>query len=439
MAKCLDCKYMELHVGYPSICNCKESPNYNQKVEAGDGCRYFEEYPAQDYCTKARAAAIKEDWTEAITNFEQAIQLGLPPRDEVLSLAFLADLYLSLGEETIRGEQNFENEEAWEQNDTITKGINHFEKALTLDARNMKRFREEYTTPIMGYDPLRHVLFGRMGNAYAFRSYAIKRKRGIDAAISYLQEKLKLLDYLLETFMGDIYFELASLYYFEKKQNALAAIYFKKATEADAAYPEKMKEDDEMYQEIQTRAQHNLRLLAEDPEVATELRKEEKTVKKKINRLRQSITDKLNGAGITAYSLFIEGKTEIEDKEVQEVLSQIKSIDGEIDGLTHQIEELKAQQPKGGFLSRLKDKASSTAKTAKIQLELRGQRKKTEQVMPVLGERLYSSYKKGVPTPSVLQQTWKTVDELKEEIKHKEAEYSSLEETLEALELYKAD
>lgn len=224
-----------------------------------------------------------------------------------------------------------------------------------------------------------------------------------------------------------------------KKQNALAAIYFKKATEADVAYPEKMKEDDEMYQEIQTNAQHNLRLLAEDPEVATELRKEEKTVKKEIDRLRQSITDKLNGAGITAYSLFIEGKAEIEDKEVQEVLSQIKSIDGEIDGLTHQIEELKAQQPKGGFLSRLKDKTSSTAKTAKIQLELRGQRKKMEQVMPVLGKRLYSSYKKGVPTPSVLQQTWKTVDELKDEIKHKEAEYSSLEETLEALELYKAD
>jgi hypothetical protein len=58
-----------------------------------------------------------------------------------------------------------------------------------------------------------------------------------------------------------------------------------------------------------------------------------------------------------------------------------------------------------------------------------------EQVMPVLGERLYSSYKKGVPTPSVLQQTWKTVDELTEEIKHKEAEYSSLEETLDALEV----
>jgi hypothetical protein len=426
---------MELHVGYPSICKCKESPNYNQKVEAGDGCSYFEEYPAQDYYTKGRDAAIKEDWTEATTNLEQAIQLGLPPRDEVLCLAILADLYLSLGVETIKGEQNFENEEAWEQNDTIAKGINHFEKALTLDARNMKRFRVEYTTPIMGYDSLRHVLFGRMGTAYAFRSYAIKRKRGIDAAISYLQEKLRLFDYLPETWMSDIYFELGSLYCFEKKQNALAAIYFKKATEADAAYPEKMKEDDEMYQEIQTTAQHNLRLLAEDPEVATELRKEEKTVKKKIDRFRQSITDKLNGAGITAYSLFIEGKTEIEDKEVQEVLSQIKSIDGEIDGLTHQIEELKAQQPKGGFLSRLKDKASSTAKTAKIQLELRGQRKKMEQVMPVLGERLYSSYKKGVPTPSVLQQTWKTVDELTEEIKHKEAEYSSLEETLDALEV----
>lgn len=429
---------MELHAGYPSICNCKESPNYNQKVEAGDGCRYFEEYPAQDYCTKGRAAVSKEDWTEAITNFEKAIQLGLPPSDEVLCLADLADIYLFLGEETIRGEQNFKNEEAWEQNDKITKGINHFEKALTLDARNMKRFREEYSSPIMEKDLLRHVLFGRMGNPYYFRSYAIKRKRGIDAAISYLQEKLRLLDYLPETWMSDIYFGLGSLY-IDRGQNALAAIHFRKATEADAAYPEKMKEEDELYQDTQTKAQHNLRLLAEDPEVATELRKEEKTVKKEIDRLRQSITDKLTGAGITAYSLFIEGKTEIEDKEVQEVLSQIKSIDGEIEGLTHQIEELKAQQPKGGFLSRLKDKASSTAKSAKIQLDLRSQRKKKEQVMPVLGERLYSCHKEGVPTPSVLQKTWKTVDELKGEIKHKEAEYSSLEETLESLELYKAD
>ncbi len=59
--------------------------------------------------------------------------------------------------------------------------------------------------------------------------------------------------------------------------------------------------------------------------------------------------------------------------------------------------------------------------------------------MPVLGEGLYASYKTGVSTPSALQPTWKTVDELKEEIKHKEAEYSSFEEALNLLELYKSE
>ena len=149
-------------------------------------------------------------------------------------------------------------------------------------------------------------------------------------------------------------------------------------------------------------------------------------LKSELAEIEASLRKNLHEAGATAYSLFIKGEMEVEDKNVQEVFHQIKSIDNEINSFTHQIEDIKAQQTTGGFFSRLKDKASSTAKIAKIKLDRRSKRKEKEQKMPVFGGELYSCYKKGISTPSTLQNIWDTIDMLKEVEKRKKEAYSFL-------------
>lgn len=149
-------------------------------------------------------------------------------------------------------------------------------------------------------------------------------------------------------------------------------------------------------------------------------------LKKELAEVEASLSKNLHEVGATAYSLFIKGETEVEDKNVQEVFHQIKSIDDEINSFTHQIEDIKAQETTGGFLSRLKDKASSTMKIAKIKLGIRSKREEKEKKMPAFGAELYSCYKKGVSTPSTLQNIWDTIDMLKEVEERKKEAYSFL-------------
>ena len=434
--KCSDCKYVDPFGGSLAICKCKESPYYNQEVDMISSCEYFISNPAEDYYIKGIRAGLLENRDEEITNLKQALQLGLPPRTEVECRAWLAIDYIKMRSYDCDDSSNVE---AWIQDEKVTKGLEYFEKSLALDASNTSLFGERYISPFTESNPFRFSAFKQSDMAYTLISKAIKRKHGIDSAIFYLQEKIRLFEYLPETWMPHVYFELGALFGQKgqtRGEQLISVIYFEKVSKADANYSEGMKKE---YQNLHNTALDNLIMSAQDTEAITELQDEEKGIKKEIDRLRRSITDKLKEAGIMAYSLFVEGKMQVVDKEVKEVLSQIESINEQIGSLDHQMEELKAQQPTGGFFSRLKDKASSTAKTAKIQLDIRSQRKKKEQVMPVLGEGLYASYKTGVSTPSALQPTWKTVDELKEEIKHKEAEYSSFEEALNLLELYKSE
>lgn len=141
--KCLECKYVEPYSDDLGICNCRESPFYNQEVGLHSYCECFVNNPAQDYLASV-ALTIMEDeeyHIEGITNLEQALQLGLPSRDEVICRTFLAGAYLNTGIEDIPSEHltGSEIEDAYEQNDKITNGIDHFEKALTLDAENVKK------------------------------------------------------------------------------------------------------------------------------------------------------------------------------------------------------------------------------------------------------------------------------------------------------------
>jgi len=413
--KCSNCVYIEIYSDGLGVCRCKESPYYNQEVDIGDCCECFANNPAEDYFSKGLHDIMGDGEKEkAINNLEKALQLGLPLRDEVICRASLVEAYLAIEAEN--------------------KSIKHFEKALALDVLNAKRFGERYVSPFISSVALRFSCFYRPGVVYVLRSREIKRKDGIGSAISYLREKLRLFDYLPGTYMSLVYLELGG-FYIEKGQKDLAVIHFRKAAEADV-YPE-VSEGDNSYQESRNIAQNNLEVLAQESDVTTELNNRKKALKKDIERLSYSITEKLGTAGTMAYSLVINGEMRIEDKEVEEVIDQIKSIDNGITDISSQIQELKSHPPTEGFWSRLKDKVSSTAKIAKLEFSQRSMRKSRERAMLTLGEKLYSSYATGGGMPSKLQQTWEIVDKLKQQIKRKEAKHSHLEDTLKILDSYR--
>ena len=123
--KCSDCKYVDPFGGSLAICKCKESPYYNQEVDMISSCESFISNPAEDYYIKGIRAGLLENRDEEITNLEQALQLGLPPRTEVECRAWLAMSYIQM-----RGNDcdDSSNIEAWIQDENVTKGIEYFEK-----------------------------------------------------------------------------------------------------------------------------------------------------------------------------------------------------------------------------------------------------------------------------------------------------------------------
>ncbi|NQE45185.1 hypothetical protein C5S31_04075 [ANME-1 cluster archaeon GoMg2] len=150
------------------------------------------------------------------------------------------------------------------------------------------------------------------------------------------------------------------------------------------------------------------------------INRKRENLKSELYDLKKDLNRDLYEVGTAAYSLFTKGELQIKDIGVEDVLNQIKSIDDEILNLTQQIEDRKAQQPTGGFFSRLKDKAGSVAKVTKIKLDIRGMRKKKEQTMPVLGERLYLCYEKEIGMPATLKDKCASIAVLKEMIQQKE-------------------
>lgn len=418
--KCSDCKYIEPISGDVTICKFEGSSYYNQDVSSNESCRHFLNNPAQDYFSKglkALSGTNEKGKKEGINLLKKALNLGLPSRDEIICLVFIADFYIS--------------------EDAVDRGLESLERALKTDALNAKNFGKKYVSPFMENVPLRFMVFYKPQALYALKSKEIKESDGTEPAISYLKEKLSLVNHLDKSHMSLLYFELGMLYA-KKGEKNLAFVSFKKSTEADIDYPATVKktEEYEIFKDTHDKAWHNLRILAENPTFLSDLKHQKKDIQKDIQYVRQTVVTKFKEAGILMYPQLINDELRIPDKEVGESVNQIKAVDIVIDNYTNQVNDLESQQLPSGFMSRLKVKASSTLKTRKIQLDLRDLKKKKEEAFSVLGEKLYDCYTKGTATLTKLQEIWEAIDVLKEKIKSSETEDASLEKVLQELQRY---
>jgi len=171
---CAQCK----HRIERSVCGCSQSPYYNHKVEQGTGsCEKFLNNPAQDHFERAITEALAEEGTgKEIEEFEKALQLGLPQDDEIHARFNLGTGILS----KILGE--------WQADSFKFKwALAEMEAAVKIDGQGK-----------YGYfsDPLNACCLQHLASAYKTVSGSIQESEGIDSAISYMEQKRHLFDYL---------------------------------------------------------------------------------------------------------------------------------------------------------------------------------------------------------------------------------------------------
>ena len=179
--KCSDCVYKKTF----SICGNDNSPFYNKEVRPTQSCGFFKENPAQIHFSDGLKNILSDNIEGAVNQFELALEGGLPEDDEVLARAHLGGAYPNL--------------DKWDD------GYKHIEKAIMLDS-------QEKLNVFKGHEMDRLSTFCQFSVICSLKSREIKEKSGIDSAISFIQEKLKLVEYLPGKYMPGLHYELSTLY-----------------------------------------------------------------------------------------------------------------------------------------------------------------------------------------------------------------------------------
>jgi tetratricopeptide (TPR) repeat protein len=173
--KCAHCK----HKAPKKVCGCDASPFHNEQVEPNHSCEQFAPNPAQPILSQALAEYVVAGDDEAMRSdvaeqLETAIRLGLPEDEEAYARYTLGEICWTRGYRRKDGGD-------------ISRGVQEMEKALLIDAEGHYGVFAE---------PLKNALLGYAAAGYLSVKDSVLKQEGIDPAIAYLQEKIRLFAYL---------------------------------------------------------------------------------------------------------------------------------------------------------------------------------------------------------------------------------------------------
>jgi len=198
--------------------NCGSPINVNSTAAPNSEAKQKNPGEERFRLTRALKLALGEDPTEAIKEARLALQEGLPPRDEIVARSVLGSELLKLCDP-----------ESDEVEEVMLEGINELERALSEDrARGHGFFLDPVNRAgwLTGLEP-----------AYALHARMIHEREGIDDAIKYLEDKLRLFDYWLGVHMALLNFELGGLYR-EQGDFPAARKHWLRALDAEPLFPE---------------------------------------------------------------------------------------------------------------------------------------------------------------------------------------------------------
>lgn len=181
---------------------------------------------------------------KAIQSYDKALSLGLAGRDAIMCRASLGSVYTEL---TVLNDQAMAVIENGLTNvSNAQKAVSELEKSIELDSQSDGILYKEFIQ--------RAAYFPSIASVWLLEGRHRKNTRGIQESISYLESRVKLLDYLDGVHLPSLCFELGALYS-EVPDNQTASMWYKRATVAEDF-------GDSNFLEAKQMAQDNLNVLS---------------------------------------------------------------------------------------------------------------------------------------------------------------------------------
>ena len=235
------------HLGPRSTCGNSQSPLAGRQVSKDNQCSLFLESSAQvKYGEALRTSLAAGSTIPVIPTIQSAIELGLPQDDEIA-----ARFHLSDGYREIFGNSDGSMEQIVAMPE-FAKSIEEAERALKIDALGNYGYFAE---------PLNRARLDRLNYIYQMEARTIKDQNGTQAAIDYVENKLRFFSYLPSTPMYSLLNELAG-WYIEADQPGNAKKQFQAIV--DSA-PVKIGEQDGREQQVRDYAASKLAELSASP------------------------------------------------------------------------------------------------------------------------------------------------------------------------------
>lgn len=172
-------------------------------------------------------------------------------------------------------------------------------------------------------------------------------------------------------------------------------------------------------QELQERQEQDLE----------EIKRKISEFESEIKHLDNERNKKFNDAGEIAYKEYLKNKPD-QPPAVKAKWDEIQDIDSHISRNKQVLNDLKHREKKSGFLAKLGDSITSTAKSGKLKLDVHNLERKKGSVITEFGRLLYDSHKKGDNTLEGLSSIWQNIDDMELQISKNEGEIAKLRKYL---------
>ena len=215
-AKCSNCRHRQSR----NICENPQGPHFKEKVDATWHCDFYLENPGQGHFTEAILKNLAAGTSIAgMEDYKKALEQGLAEDDELFARYDLAQGYVDLA---IAAKDQLSAEKLV-ASPPFLEALNQAEKAFLIDRQGQYQYFA---------DPLNRARLRPVDEFYNITGVVLKKSKGIDGAITYLQQKIGLLSFLPTTPLLWTTLTLGDLY-LEKGQKESAAVCYRNILSSD--------------------------------------------------------------------------------------------------------------------------------------------------------------------------------------------------------------
>ncbi|RZB29482.1 MAG: hypothetical protein AEth_01117 [Candidatus Argoarchaeum ethanivorans] len=178
-------------------------------------------------------------------------------------------------------------------------------------------------------------------------------------------------------------------------------------------------------EDIYSSTREELDQMLEDENLKSKLKNQLNNLNSKIKTLTKERSEKFSESGEMAYSECIKDNPQLAP-DAKTKLDEILAIDNLMSKTNQEMEKTKARKKKSGFLAKIGDAVSSTAKQGKLKVELYNLERKKKSAFTDFGEALWTSHKNGDDALQELSDIWQAIEKIEQQINKNEEEIENL-------------